>query len=568
MQNIRKRKEAGQATMLVLVALSVVLLGGMGLTLDVAQLYSQRQMAQNAADAAAMAAIMSIFNGTNTNNGTFNNTFGNIVTAGQNPAQLICGSNDNHTPCYYARQNGFDPASGDTVVVDFWAQVNAFTQEPGVSISNASKDAVPLLRVTVIRPVPATLMRLVGGGTQNIAAQATAAITTSVSPIPILILHPTANGTLTLDGSGNVAKVTICGGPKRSIQLNSCAGTGGSIAKPNGSGSASCAAGAAFTWNGNPTVDLTHAGPFDTGACATGTGGDFGNFGLPSTVSGTTPISFGTVGTYLDPASVIADPLLHISAPTTTGLTNQDTCAVGGPQCCTENAGQSICTDGQSTPHAVACPVNDYFGNATGGCTVLKPGIYTSAGSVLPDIKKTFVIFTPGVYYIQGGGVNFDSNSAGQTQTLPPSGPAAYPTCTNPDANTGCGILIYLSSGGGTFSVNSNAGDLALLGSDPTLTYQKILMFVDHGAPAQNHTITGGGSWNVFGTIYLTNTIATTLNSANQAQFQHLELGGNSGSGTVTGEIIVDELQLHGTPNIQMNLDPAANQIRQIALVR
>ena len=92
-------------------------------------------------------------------------------------------------------------------------------------------------------------------------------------------------------------------------------------------------------------------------------------------------------------------------------------------------------------------------------------------------------------------------------------------------------------------------------------------MFVDHGAPAQNHSLTGGGSWNVFGTIYLTNTIATTLNSANQAQFQHLELGGNSGSGTVTGEIIVDELELHGTPNIQMNLDPATNQIRQIALV-
>ena len=425
-RKVGNRKEKGQATMLVLVALGVFLLAGMGLTLDVSQLYSHRQMAQNAADAAAMAAIMSIYNGTNTTNATFDNaTFlGNIVTAGQNPARLNCGSNDNHTPCYYARQNGFDPANGDTVFVDFWAQANAFTQEPGVSISNASKDTVPLLRVTVIRPVPATLMRLVGGGTQNVAAQATAAITTSVAPIPILILHPTANGTLTLDGSGNTAKVTICGGPRRSIQLNSCAGTNGSIAKPNGSGSASCAAGSAFSWSGNPTVDLAHAGPFDTGDCATGTGADFGNFGLPSTVSGSVPINFGTVGTYLDPASVIADPLLNVPAPTTTGLTAQDFNSA-----CTESAGQSTCTDGQSTPHTVLCPVNDAFGNATGGCTVLKPGIYTSLG----DIKKTFVIFTPGIYYIQSGGVNFDSNSAGQTETLPPSGPAAYPTCTNPD---------------------------------------------------------------------------------------------------------------------------------------
>jgi Flp pilus assembly protein TadG len=558
------RKEKGQATMLVLVALSLFLLAGMGLTLDVSQLYSQRQLAQNAADASALAAMMSIFNATNTTNATFNNTFGNIVTAGQNPARLTCGSNDNHTPCYYARQNGFDPANGDTIFVDFWAQANAYTQEPGVSISTAGKDAVPLLRVTVIRPVPATLMRLVGGGTKNIAAQATAAIVTSVAPIPILIMHPTLNDAFIAKGTGTSPKIKICGGPKRSIQVNSCAGTGGSIAKPDGTGSASCKSGQAFNWTGNPIVDLSHAGPLDYGDCSTGTGADLGTFGLPTTVSSPTPVNFGTAGVYLEPASVIADPLINIAAPTTTGLTNQDTTG------CTESATKSTCTDGQTPSHPVTCPATDFFGNAVTTCTVLYPGLYTSAGP-LADIKSTFLIFTPGIYYIQSGGIQFDANSSAQTQTLPPATPGPYPTCSNADPRTGCGILIYLSANGGTLSVKANPQDIALLGSDPSLTYQKIAIFVDHAAPAQSHSFGGGATWSITGTIYMTNTVTTILNStipSAQGQYQSFSLGGNSGSGTLTGEIITDSLTLNGTPGIQMNLDPALNQIRQIALVR
>lgn len=557
--------ERGQAGILVAVALTLFLLAGIGFAIDVSQLYSQRQLAQNAADAAALAAMMSIFNATNTTNATFNNTFGNIATAGQNPARLNCGSNDNHTPCYYARQNGFDPSNGDNVYVDFWSQANAFTQEPGVSISTAAKDAVPLLRVTVIRPVPATLMRLVGGGTKNVAAQATAAITTSVAPIPILVLHPTANGALTTSGTGNTDKIKICGGPKKSIQVNSCAGTGGSIAKPNGSGSVSCASGAAFTWNGNPVIDLSRAGPLDTGGCATGTGGDFGNFGLPLTVSGSSPLNLGTAGVYLDPTSVLADPLINVTAPTTAGLTTD-------PATCTESSGGPFtCVDGSNK--AVTCPATDISGAAipNGKCTVFKPGVYTKTGGALADMKNTnYMIFTPGVYYVQSGGVNFNANSSGQTQNFPTT-QGVYPTCANADTNTGCGVLFYLSPNGTTgnaFNVAANAKNIFLLGSDPTLSYQKILIFVDHAAPALSHTLGGGGTWNVTGTIYLTNTVPTILNSASQAQFQSFGFQGNPASGTVNGEIIVDSLNLGGTPNITMNLDPALQQIRQIALVR
>lgn len=558
-----KTKEKGQSTLLVVLALGLCLIAGMGFTMDISQLYSQRQLAQNAADSAALAAIMSLFDDT----ATGANSFGVVPNGGGNPPRLNCASNDTHTPCFYARQNGFDPSKGDTVYVDFWSQATAFKQEPGVSISNASQDAVPLLRVTVMRSVPATIMRLVGGGNTKIAAQATAAITTSIAPIPILILHPTLANSLNLSGTGNGNKIRICGGPTRSIQVNSCAGTGGSVGVPAG-GSASCQSGSSFTWNGNPTVDLSHAGPLDTGDCSTGTGADFGNFGLPKTLpAGTVPVSFGTVGTYIEPASVLADPLLNVAAPTTTGLSNQDS------SMCTEAKGISTCTDGGG--NAVTCPSADAFGAAVTSCNVLKPGIYTSAGP-LGDLKNNFYIFTPGVYYIQSGGLNFDANSSAQTQNTPPSGPAAYPTCSHADAATGCGALFFFAApgtgkgaGSNNLSVNANSGDIALLGSDPTLAYQKILLFADHTSTvAQTFSLGGGGQWNVNGTIYLTSTINNTLNSTGQSVYQTLSLGGNSGSGTVTGEIIVDALNLGGTPNITMNLDPANKIIRQIALVR
>ena len=58
-------REDGQAVILVVVAMSVLLIGALGLAIDGGQMYAQRQMAQAAADAAAQAGIMSIFTGTN-----------------------------------------------------------------------------------------------------------------------------------------------------------------------------------------------------------------------------------------------------------------------------------------------------------------------------------------------------------------------------------------------------------------------------------------------------------------------------------------------------------------------
>jgi Flp pilus assembly protein TadG len=565
----RHARQRGQATLLIILSVGLFLLAGIGLMFDVSNMYAQRQLAQNAADAAALAAITSIFNHTNTNNSTFNNTFGNIPNGGGNPARLTCGSTDNHTPCYYARKNGFDPSYSDTVYVDFWNQANAGSQEPGVAFTTNAQNPVPLLRVTILRPVKTTLMRMVSAASETIAAQASAAIVFNNAALPILVLHPTLDGALSLGGT---PAITICGGPNKSIQVNSCAGTGSSVA------GVSCGTKAtSLSTNGTATIDLSRAGPSGNAACTASAGANLGNFGLPTAAP--SQITFGT-GHYIDPASVLPDPLATVVAPTTTvpqALANQDNTTT-----CAENAGQSICFDGQTpTSHSVTCPSQDVFGAAVTSCVVLKPGIYTSSGP-LGNLKNNYYIFTPGIYYIQSGGFAFNANSGGQTETAPPTtkGVTAYPSsCTNPDPCTGCGALFYLSSGGGTLSVASNAGTkqgIALLGSDPSASctssgtsysYQGMVFFVDHAAPAQSHTFGGGGNWSVMGTIYMTNTVNTILGSTGQSQYQSLGLQGNGGNGTVSGEIVVDSLALGGSTAITMNLSATTQQIPYIALV-
>ena len=68
---VRNKSEGGQAVLLVIAAMSIFLLGAVGLSVDGSHLYAQRQAAQAAADASAVAGIMSIFDGTNTGTNAF-----------------------------------------------------------------------------------------------------------------------------------------------------------------------------------------------------------------------------------------------------------------------------------------------------------------------------------------------------------------------------------------------------------------------------------------------------------------------------------------------------------------
>src|SRR5690349_4546434 len=137
-------RERGQAVLLMVLIMSIVLLGALGITIDIAQDFAHQQMAQVAADAAAQAAMLSIFQ--DVNNATDNPATYFPITA------FDCNGYAGTTPCKYASMNGWAFTGTDTVKVSFPAC-------PAAACSTAtSPNAV---QVTVSRTVPNSLLRLI-----------------------------------------------------------------------------------------------------------------------------------------------------------------------------------------------------------------------------------------------------------------------------------------------------------------------------------------------------------------------------------------------------------------------
>ena len=492
---MRCKGEEGQTVVVVALAMSIFLIGAVGLAIDGAHLYAQRQMAQAAADAAAQAGIMSIFAGTY-------NTVGNpagFTTGGT----FICGTTDARTPCAYASQNGFN-LSNDVVTVSFPAAAAV----PGVNL--ATNYPVTLLQVTVQRQVNTTLMGLLGTSASTIQANAVAAIVQVLAPVPILVTHPTLTGAFSIGGT---PLITICGGPSKSIQVDS--------SDP-----------AAAQAHGNATVNLSHAGPPDPGNCTSGTGADFGVWGGPSTA----PFIYngGSTGKYLQPASPMQDPLAGVSPPPIPTL---------APNPAPLGNGVSGCPGSPRKP-----------------CMLYSPGLYPNG----IDGKQQTVMFEPGIYYIQS------SNGVGCSALCD-----MYMATGFTDAITGTGwtgnMLIYNTGSttnptlSGSINLGAN-GNVALIGAPANSQYLGMLLFEDRNAAAQTHSLGGGGAMTLQGTVYLTNTRITML--ANSAQYQALQLQGGSGSGTlIQGEIIVGTLSMGGNGSIQMNLNNNELDVQEVAMV-
>lgn len=503
---MRCKDEDGQAIIMVALAMSIFLLGAIGLAIDGSHIYAQRQMAQSAADAAAQAGIMSIFDGTN----------GSTSAGFSTSSSFTCSSTDVRTPCAYAITNGFGANAGDVVTIDFPTSAAA----PGVSFSTA--DPVYLIRVTVQRSVNTTLMALLGPKASIVSVSAMAGIVDVLAPVPILVTHPTLSASFSTNGG---VLVTICGGPRRSFQVNS--------------GSASSA-----TTSGSGTVDLSKAGPPDPGNCTTGTGSDFGNWGGPSAP----PFIYygGSTGQYRDPASPILDPLSGVVAPTMPSVTAPPPASLAN--------GVSGC------PSAAL---------KTKPCLLFSPGLYPNG----INVKNNTAIMQPGIYYIQTGGVTCNANcdmfmATGFTDNSA-SYTASTATCCGSSTGWSGNVLVY-NSGTGSINLGAN-GTINLVGSPSTSSYLGILFFEDRNAPANigklAHRLGGGGGLNLLGTIYLNNPLSMTL--ANSAHYQELDLQGTPGSSTyIQGEIIVGALSLGGNAGILMNLNPNATlNVRQVALV-
>lgn len=520
-----RHTRSGQAVLLLLLALGIFLIGSVGLAVESSLYYTHRQMMQAAADAAAQAAITSIYSRTNTGSNQMDGT----------PFTCTNGS-DARTPCHFARQHGIGLAgSGDVIDVGFPTSIDG--------VSDLSNDTPAIVSVTITRPFNSSLTSLIGGTGAAVSVRGVAAILIEISPVPILVMHPDWPESFHINGNPTIQ---ICGGPPRSIQVNSLANDSVDI-------------------DGNSNlVDLSGAGPGGTLLGCNGTGGEFGNHGGPFNFSAS---QNGYPGGTLLPATdqaylktlPIDDPLAvpmptDPAVPSTSGST---TTIVGG---------------GVGAVSGCQRPSNRT-------CTVYSPGLYTSDIS----IKNDMALLLPGVYYVQGG---FSIEANGIVHMAP---------CTVPDPDTGCGVIIYIKpqNAADIVDIQSNAGKIQGVAYSQNLTaagvtlpctgnciqgppeaapYWGVVFMVDRSTTyAQTHSFQGGGGLTISGTLYFTNSfLPGKADLTGNSAFQTVTLQGTPGSTTqVVGQILVDSLEMAGNATIRMTLNPnAVHPIRKLALIR
>jgi Flp pilus assembly protein TadG len=447
MSSLRKKRASKEAgSILVFVALAMtVLLGFVGLVIDVGQLYIAKQRAQAAADSAALAAAVNLYQGAGYE--------GIVTTSATNYFNLNAPANATlHTPISYYRACPFS-----------WCNAGNMTL-----INN---NYYKLAEVVVTVPVNATFLRVLGITRVNVSATADAAIVQGLGRVPIIVTSPTQSPALTVSGT-----LQICSGPTTALDVNSTS---------------------ASSINNGGTIDLSHAGPLDSGNCSSGTGASLANAGQ---LTGSPPV-LGS-GTYTSGATAIADPLSVVVEPGT----------------------QPAAPASQNFPAGL----NTYY-NCPVACIVMFPGDYPSGIQVLSG----FVVFAPGIYYLDAGGFQVGSGAIVRSAT------------GGTDPNTGSGMLIFNAgpSAADIFSITAGLGDPQIVptdlncgsggdclkGSDATSSYDGILFFQARGTTLTlNHSVTVTATYPVqlSGSLYF-----NTLSGSNTLNWT----GGTCSTGTATG---------------------------------
>lgn len=453
------------------VLILLVCLGMLGVAIDYSQVWAHRQMAQGAADAACQAGAADLFLNAIDPAASGTNGLGSFSWIG---AAFDCSTLPNTPPCQYANLNGY---SGKAVGVSFPTSVPNVT-----ALGGPFTTTNPYIQVTITDQVQMSLTRLLSPN-PNVTITATAAcgLVPVSMPTPLVILHTTAAGALSVGGA---SKITVFGGPQRSVQVNSKAAAAVSVG----------------------SVDLSQGGPNDTGS-------DFAVFGGPKTPPGT--ILLGTTGNYIYPALPLGDPFATVNPPAepaTLGSARPVPFAVNGcpdPSGCVEftpgdytgcNAGKNLQPGAQGclllpykgsnpnfkiaapdwvvgqayTAGALIQPTKSNGGNylfiainsgtAKGGtpawpqtpCTRQSDGTcagqtvtdgggvqWQNVGVVASNLQLTTGIFDPGVYYVAANGLNFGDNSTARVSTATGDGSK--------------GVMFYFSTSA-TVGVTSNSG--------------------------------------------------------------------------------------------------------------
>ena len=465
--------QSGQVMLFVLLGLGIFLLGAMAFAIDLSNLWFNRQTAQTAADAACTAGAMDLLV-----DATDGGTHGSFTPG----TAFDCNTNTGYAPCKYASLNGFESSIaqgstslGNNVYVDFPARG---TPPPGVTAPPAALAATPFLRVTITNNIPTFFAGMLKGlSTQSVKAYAVCGLQVATAPIPIIVLHPDNAASLGIKGGGGVANVAIVGGPKQSIEVNSCSSSGNS--------SAPCGTSDAASLGGNAKIDLCQAGP---SFC----GGNMGVFGAEAepggfnTTCGTNALCTGGGGTqstpqWNSPQAPISDPFAQTAAPSqpsaaTTPYFPSDLCGPKDTGCTVNSADSTGKADCSSTIIAAGNCFVDYkvhecpdstapaLGTAPsnkGGCQLYTPGYYPSGITV----KNGVAVFDPGLYWVDtdakgNGGLTLQANSfvrpsfytGGYTSSVP-----SWFSYKDALGNVDGGTIFYFH-GLGTVSVSANSG--------------------------------------------------------------------------------------------------------------
>lgn len=548
-------KESGQTAVFLVLVLGLFLLGAVAFSVDISGLWFARQMAQGTADSACTAAAMDMLY-TTTGVGSSGG-----FTAGTN---FSCGGTwdtaaPSSSPCVYAAKNMGSSASSLAAGTQGYDVHFTFPSSvPGLPTCTTGKGAPPIcngpgltnnfIQVNVDERVPLFFAAMLSGSmTTDVGAQATCGVVDANAPIPLLILNPTLSGTLNVSGTGNQAKITISGGPQRSIQVNSSNAT-------------------AFNSNGNPIVDLSKGGPNNTGS-------DIGVTASESLTTSGITYQNGTTGQWKDPQPPISDPFAQLPVPKKPGTNGTVTAGIAG--------GTNGCPTGTT-------------------CTEYSAGYYSGGISV----KGSTAIFDPGVYYLDGD-FTADANSCLRPSTAvgDSSGGSMFYFNTGTiqiDSNSGknCSASISTTTGSGSGQLQygvlctSNSkipgnlpttitgnllmapctgpyGDPLLL-DDPIGEQHGILLFSNRSSnlasvkPKDQPKFGGGGTAAALGSLYFhycnsPDGAGLGTNCPSTAYTDQITLQGVPGSTSyVVGDIVTDELGMGGTPDIVMDLNPTA----------
>lgn len=523
--------DSGQAAVSIVMLLSLFLVGALGFSIDLTNIWFHREAAMAAADAACQAGAVDML--------AMNSGLA-LASTGFTPGTASdCVQNSAATMCAYAGFNGYNGAGlhGDAPSNSVsWAFPSTVTGvKPGAG-------TYPFMTVTVSENLKTYLISLMTGShIQNINLTSTCGIAMVNSAAPMVVLNPTISGAFTYTGGG---ALYIVGGPGRGLQVNSTSSTG-------------------ILWHASGVIDLSKGGPNQTGSDSAVVGGPT----TAPTNGSSNGFNGGTTGFWRSNVLPVADPFGSVPAPAS--IKNLV------PSTTTSGTWVSYKTDG--------CPDHSGgTGNPAQACKEFGPGYYPN-GINLPSVMNNYMtaIFKPGIYYMNGSLVASGSN------TMRVAKPSGYQQTD--------GVMFYFLTGSLNFSGcagcqssgvdNVNATELTCDGSAPpsalgmsTTLYGNVLygqcsssgtywdsggdttdsrgnpgsrglmVFQDHGnttAPIFG----GSGAMSFSGALYFHSTGYADV----------LSLSGGSSSGTfILGEIICDQVNLSGSGVVRLALNPAA----------